>query len=85
MSQEMDKLDIIEQVVEQWTENYPPAQEDEMFTLKLTSYEVAQILEEFGEISAGDITRILLQKSYRLVRTGEGEIKWLIKKGTSNG
>lgn len=80
MSNENDKQ-FIEQIIEQWTENYPPAQEDEMFTLKLTSYEVAQILEEFGEIDAGDVTRILLQKGYRLVRTGEGEIKWLIKKG----
>ena len=76
---------MIETIIEQWTEHYPPAKEEEMFTLKLTSYEIAEILSDFGTVSPGDITRILLSKGYRLVRAGDGEIKWIIKKGNDNG
>lgn len=72
---------MIERIIETWTEHYPPAKEEEMFTLKLTSYEVAEILSDFGPVNAGDVTRILLEKGYKLVRTGAGEIKWLIRKG----
>lgn len=72
---------MIERIIETWTEHYPPAKEEEMFTLKLTSYEIAEILDDFGNVSPGDITRVLLGKGYRLVRTGDGEIKWLIRKG----
>ena len=83
--EENNESQMIEAIIEQWTEHYPPAKDEEMFTLKLTSYEIAEILADFGSVSAGDITRVLLNKGYRLVRTGGGEIKWLIKKESDNG
>lgn len=83
--EENNERKMIETIIEQWSEHYPPAKEEEMFTLKLTSYEIAEILGDFGNVSPGDITRVLLGKGYRLVRTGDGEIKWLIRKGGDNG
>ena len=71
---------LSEQIIEQWCNNYPPAEDDEMFTLRLSSYEIAEMLEDFTPISPGDITRMVLKKGYKLVRTCEGNIKWNIKK-----
>ena len=71
---------LSEQIIEQWTEKYPPAGDDDMYYLQLSSYEIAEILNDFCSVDAGDITRILLGKGYKLTRTGEGEIKWMIKK-----
>lgn len=79
MSEEKNN-DVIQKIIEVWTENYPPASEEEMFNIKLSSYEIAEILADFGEVQAGDVTRILLGKGYKLVRTGEGDMKWLIKR-----
>lgn len=80
MSEQEKNNDVIQQIIELWTENYPPASEEDMFTIKLSSYEIAENLADFGEVQAGDVTRILLDKGYKLVRSGEGEIKWLIKR-----
>ena len=68
------------EIVEQWTEKYPPAGDDDMYFLQLSSYEIAEILNDFCTVSAGEITSVLLRKGYKLTRTGEGEIKWMIKK-----
>ncbi len=59
---EMGNENISLGIIEKWTEHYPPADSDEMFTLKLSSYEIAEILSDFGAIEAGEVTRILLQK-----------------------
>ncbi len=75
-----DEKMISEKIIEQWTEKYPPADDDDMYTLQLSSYEIAEILNEFCSVEPGDITRVLLNKGYQLTRTGEGEIKWMIKK-----
>ena len=75
---------IVQQIIHKWMENYPPADREEQYRLLLTSYEIAEILGEFGAIDAGDVTRELLQAGYSLTRAGEGQIKWIIKKG-SNG
>lgn len=80
MSEQEKNNDVIQQIIEVWTENYPPASEEEMFTIKLSSYEIAEILADYGEVQAGDVTRILLCKGYKLVRTGGGDMKWLIKR-----
>ena len=80
MSEQEKNNDVIQQIIEVWTENYPPASEEEMFNIKLSSYEIAEILADYGEVQAGDVTRILLCKGYKLVRTGGGDMKWLIKR-----
>lgn len=67
-------------IIEQWTEKYPPAGDDDMYFLQLSSYEIAEILNDFCNVEAGEITSVLLRKGYKLTRTGEGEIKWMIKK-----
>ena len=72
---------LMKQIIEQWTMQYPPAGEDDMFVIKLTSYKIGEILADFAFVTPGDITRELLMKGYKLVRSGEGEMKWLIKKG----
>lgn len=81
MENKNDDSQMIENIIQRWMENYPPADDEDMFTLKLTSYEVAEILSDFAAVTPGDVTRELLKRSYRLARTGEGEMKWLIKKG----
>lgn len=76
----MENEEIVKQLILQWMEHYPPADKGEMFTLQLTSYEIAEILSDFGTVSPGDVTRELLSNGYILVRTGEGQMKWLIRK-----
>ncbi|MBQ6228052.1 MAG: hypothetical protein IJK08_05795 [Prevotella sp.] len=74
---------IIEQIIETWTQNYPPADENTMYTLSLSSYEIAEILGDFVEVSPGDVTRVLLTKGYQLTRNSDGGLKWLIKRETT--
>ena len=69
-----------EVIIEEWSKMYPPADEDTMYTLNLSSYEIAEILSDFTNVDPGDVTRILLEKGYKLARTGEGTIKWIIKR-----
>lgn len=81
ISTEQSQRDLKEKIIARWTESYPPADDDDMFVLRLSSYEIAEILGEFVTVEPGDVTRILLDRGYKLVRSGEGDIKWLIKKG----
>ena len=80
MKEEEKSPSMAETIVEEWTKMYPPGKEEEMFCLKLTSYEIAEMLSDFCEVHPGDITRILLDKGYKLTRSSEGSMKWLIKK-----
>lgn len=80
-----DREDSLAQVIiQEWMKKYPPADRDEMFTLKLSSYEIAEILADFERVEAGDVTRELLKAGYQLERASGGSMKWLIKKSTDN-
>ena len=80
--EEKNQNEIGLQVIRQWMEHYPPAEDDCMFKLQLTSYEIAEILSEFCQVEPGEVTRELLGNGYKLTRTGEGEMKWMIKNNT---
>ena len=73
-----------EVIINRWSDMYPPADEETMYVIALTSYEIAEILNDFTEVNPGDITRILLERGYKLQRTGEGTMKWLIKREVKN-
>lgn len=77
-NEEQTKDNLMEDVIERWTEQYPPAGGNDKI-LKLTSYDIAEELAEFVETSPGDVTRILMGKGYRLERTSNGKMVWLIK------
>lgn len=72
-------------IIHQWMKKYPPADSEEMFTLKLTSYEIAEILADLEKVEPGDVTRELLKNGYKLVRASGGSMKWLIKRSKDNG
>lgn len=76
---------MAEVIIEEWTKNFPPASEETMYTLNLSSYEIAEILSDFIEVHPGDVTRVLLMKGYKLAKTGEGGLKWLIKREVNHG
>ena len=65
-------------IIGEWIEKYPPAREDDDFTIKLSSEDIREEISNFISSDVNDITEHLRKNGYIITKTKDGEIKWLV-------
>ena len=74
----MGKVKLFNYIIGEWAENYPPANEKDEFVIKLSSEEIKEELNNFISVKVDEITEFLVKNGYSIVKTKDGEIKWII-------
>ena len=78
--EDKDSQKIAEMVLQEWMQHYRPGEISDEFILLLTSYEICEILQDFCPLEPAAVTKELLENHYKLAPSGEGAMKFIIKK-----